>query len=51
MGIDQAFAIADIISADPGILRSVTETEEEYGLIGDSNAPDLTSRLPVPLTG
>lgn len=51
MGIDQALAIADIISADPGILRSVTETEEEDGLIGDSNAPDLTSRLPVPLPG
>ncbi|KAJ6043304.1 uncharacterized protein N7446_001499 [Penicillium canescens] len=49
MGIDQAFAVADIISADPGILRSVTETDED-GLIGDSNAPDLTSRLPVPLT-
>lgn len=48
MGLDQALAVAEIISADPGILHSVTE--EDDGLIEESNLPDLTSRLPVPLS-
>jgi hypothetical protein len=47
MGIDQALAVADMVAADPGVLLFVTE--EEDPLVGMSDAPDLTRRLPYPL--
>ncbi|CAI7566547.1 unnamed protein product [Penicillium bialowiezense] len=45
MGLDQSLAIADIVSADPGVLHFVTE--EEDPLIESSDAPDLTRRHPA----
>ncbi|KAJ5551847.1 hypothetical protein N7535_000207 [Penicillium sp. DV-2018c] len=47
MGIDQALAVADLVSADPGVLHFVTE--EEDPLLELSDAPDLTRRLPHPV--
>ncbi|CAG8234513.1 unnamed protein product [Penicillium salamii] len=46
MGLDQALAVADIVAADPGVLHFVTE--EEDPLATNSDAPDLTRRLPAP---
>jgi hypothetical protein len=46
MGLDQSLAIADIVSADPGVLHFVTE--EDDPLVESSDTPDLTRRHPAP---